>query len=396
MASSSPPTTPPARSSRIRRSEIAASDDEGSDSDSSLEDLSTLLGGHRPQAGTTQSLDDSRHFTTPQAKRAAHSSNSSQLPHRSPVVAVLPKHRFDLKALAKDARRDTALQASSQRAQEPVKDLTTGEAAATPGRSGLLPQSSSSHSVLSEIVGGENQGKDAHKVLRAVQRADQGHQELRYCFFRTAEDEADTPAATASATKPPPEALQDPWSLLTKGSARVREQNLISGVPFHVVGSRGGHMPPPIFRWVLEEMTATVQSMVARAELGNLIAICEEQVATLCTPALLQATWERLGVADASSMVQGEIRVGKRGEDVYKDRDWAPLLAMLVLLKDIAPGLSVEARTYTLRLLLRMAMDRVVIANVDIDNQFEYTLKALLDTIPPEDWDSFVSFFPTS
>ncbi|KAJ6781006.1 hypothetical protein PWT90_09946 [Aphanocladium album] len=374
------PQTPPRRTR-----EIAASDDEGSDSgfsDDSLEDLSTLLGGggcRRPQAAPRED-----HLVTPQAKRAAHSSRRRSSPPGPslppPQLSVVPKHRFDLKALAKDARRDTALQASSLRAQEPMKERTTAPST-TPARGGGL--SASSHSVLSDIVNGsDGKGKDAHKVLRAVQRADQGHQELRYCFFKTEFDGA----TETKPPPPPPEALKNPWSLLTKGSQRVREQNLISGVPFNVVGSQGG-MPDAIFLWVLEEV-CTAKSTVARTELCNLILICPEQIASLLTPELMKSTWERLGVEDAS-IINAEISVAKRGEDVYKDRDWAPLLAVLSLLRDIAPGLLPETRKYTTQLLLRMAMDRLVVSSVDIDNQFEHTFTALIDTIPPEEWDSF-------
>ncbi|KAJ4147823.1 hypothetical protein LMH87_002325 [Akanthomyces muscarius] len=334
------PQTPPNRGK-----EIAASDDEGSDSgfsDNSLEDLSTLLGGPRPRAAPRHA---DQLLATPQAKRAAHTTTL----HRSPLT-IIPKHRFDLKALAKDARRDTALQASSLRAQEAVRERT---APSTPGTGGALP---ASQSVLSDIVSSER-GRDAQKVLRAVQRADPGHQELRYCFFQA---DFDAPAAT----KPPPEAMQSPWSLLTKGNQRVREQNLISGVPFNVVGSQGG-MPEPIFLWVLEEI-CVAKSTVARTELCNLILICPDQIASLFTPNLLKSIWVRLGVDDVS-LERGKISVSK----------------------DISPALPLETRRYLLQSLLRMAMDRLIIANVDIDSQFEDTFKAIIKTIPPEEWDSF-------
>ncbi|OAR01432.1 hypothetical protein LLEC1_05400, partial [Akanthomyces lecanii] len=291
--------------------------------------------------------------------------------HRSPL-AIIPKHRFDLKALAKDARRDTALQASSLRAQEAVREST---APSTPAAGAVIP---ASHSVLSDIVSSDR-GRDAQKVLRAVQRADLGHQELRYCFFQT---DFDAPTAT----KPPPEAMQSPWSLLTKGNRRVREQNLVSGVPFNVVGNQAG-MPEPIFLWVLDEI-CVAQSTVARTELCNLVIICPDQIASLFTPDLLRSIWRRIGV-DEVAMERGQISVSKVAEDIYKGRDWAPLLAILALLKDISSALPLETRKYLLKSLLRMAMDRLIIINVDLDSQFEDTFKAIIKTIPPEEWDSF-------
>ncbi|KAM3442898.1 hypothetical protein NHJ13734_002136 [Beauveria thailandica] len=371
MASSplSRPQTPP---NRVK--EIAASDDDddGNDSnfsDSSLEDLSTLLGGSRPRpAAAAAASSRSQLLATPSraSKRAAL--------HRSPL-AVIPKHRFDLKALAKDARRDTALQASSLRASEPVRDGTAAPPPpSTPAAS--IPQS---HSALSDFVASERRG-DAHKVLRTVQRADPGHQELRYCFFKT---RLDGPAAASS---PPPAATHGHWTLLTEGNQRVREQNLVSGLPFNIVGSQGG-MPDDIFLWVLDEI-CTVKSVVARMELCNLIVICPEQIASLFTPDCLKSIWERLGARDLS-MDCGEISVSKVSEDVYKGHDWAPLLAVMSLLKDTSSNLPVETRKYAVQMLLRMSMDRLIISNVHLSNQFEDAFKTIVDTIPSKEWDAF-------
>ncbi|PMB63367.1 hypothetical protein BM221_010804 [Beauveria bassiana] len=370
MASSplSRPQTPP---NRVK--EIAASDDDGSDSsfsDSSLEDLSTLLGSSRPHPSAAAAAASSR----PQLLATPSRASKRAALHRSPL-AVIPKHRFDLKALAKDARRDTALQASELRASEPVRDGTARPLPSTPAAASI-PQS---HSALSDFVASEKRS-DAHKVLRTVQRADPGHQELRYCFFKP---HLDGPAAASS---PPPAATQGHWSLLIKGNQRVREQNLVSGLLFNVVGSQGG-MPDDIFLWVLDEI-CTAKSVVARTELCSLIVICPEQIASLLTPDCLKSVWERLGARDLS-MDRGEISVSKVSEDVYKGHDWAPLLAVMSLLKDTSSDLPVETKKYALQILLRMAMDRLIISNVHLNNQFEDTFKAIIDAIASKEWDAF-------
>ncbi|XWX02112.1 hypothetical protein V2A60_010144 [Cordyceps javanica] len=387
------PRTPPNNRAR----EIAASDEEdsdGSSTDNSLADLSVLLGGGGGGARPQPPVRAADHLlTTPQAKRRAATTGRHQL-HRSPL-AIIPRHRFDLKALAKDAQRDTALQASSQRAREPVRDLLStpsGGGGGDGGGGGAA--TSASYGVLTGIVNGEMGAKDAHKVMRAVQRADPGHQELRYCFFRTAaaaaaaDDDDGHPdgAGGALSSRPPPEAKKSPWSLLTEGNRRVREQNLISGVLFNVVGCQDG-MPEAVFLWVLEEI-CTAQSAVTRTELCNLIALCPDQIQTLLTPDVMKSTWERIGAKDVC-LERGPISVSKVGEDVYKGRNWASLLAILSLLKDISQDLPLETQKYALQLLLRMAMDRLIISNVDIGNQFEETFKNLIETIPPEEWNSF-------
>ncbi|GFP54517.1 hypothetical protein TASIC1_0004014100 [Trichoderma asperellum] len=146
--------------------EIGASDEEAGDegfSDDSLEDLSALLGrerpGHTPPANQTS-------FSTPKAKRAAIG------PFLSPF-ANKPKHKFDLKALAKDARRDNALNASSMKAKASA-DAATEPSSPLRGEAFDL--------AFTDIVK-EKSGQDAHKVLRAVQRAEPIQSQPQYCFF---------------------------------------------------------------------------------------------------------------------------------------------------------------------------------------------------------------------
>lgn len=369
-------------SSPSRRSarEIAASDDDDSDSGfsaSSLEDLSTLIGGGR--ARPSPRSRDPATTATPQAKRSA-----SLFGGRSPQ-AIVTKHRFDLKSLAKDARRDSALQASSLRARgDPALDLrqrqtdrVDAEGNGTTGKKGALTKS---QSMLSDIVGAGGE-RDAQKVLRAVQRTDGGRQEMRYCFFGS-EWEAQSP------TKPPEEAMTGPWVLFTKGNARVREQNLVSGVLYNVVGSMGG-MPDPVFLWVLDEI-CTHKSVLVRTELCNIVAICEDQIAKLITPELLETIWTSIG-AENTTMDDRELTLTPLSDETYKDRDWSHLLSVLLLLENIAENLSLEANRYATNMLLRLAMDCLVLCSVEINNQFENTLQALIEAIPSEQWDSFVS-----
>lgn len=373
MASSSPtsrPTTPtPARK------EIAASDDEDSDggfSDDSLEDLSTLLGGPRPQAAPRR--EDL--LATPKAKRAAHHS------HQKPPLAIIPKHKFDLKALAKDARRDTALQASSLRAQEPLLLKSSEPTTATATPEGMA-------SVVSDIVSGGDGGSangDTRKVLRGLERADLGNEELRYSFFRT---EFEPPGAS----RPPVEAQREPWTLLTKGNARVREQNLASGLPYTIVLSQGG-MPDAVFVWVLDEICAA-KSLLVRSELCNLIRVCPEQIARLFTPGVLQSMWDGIGVAD-TTIDDGEISISRVGGDVYQGREWSHLQSVMILLQGVASHLSLATTKYAIEMLIRMAMDRVILTTIELDTQYASTMKALLETIPPENWDSFVSHNPNA
>jgi hypothetical protein len=158
--------------SHISKQEIGASDDDdgddGSFSDDSLEDLSTLLGQGRPANVVPKAKPASNPYATPRSKRTAVEFHSSPL-------AVMPKHKFDLKALAKDALQDDATNASSLRVKS-AKQKDDDERLKERGHTSPMGNT------LVDIVNDQG-GHNAQKVLRAVQRSEPGQAQLWYCFF---------------------------------------------------------------------------------------------------------------------------------------------------------------------------------------------------------------------
>ncbi|KND87369.1 hypothetical protein TOPH_07994 [Tolypocladium ophioglossoides CBS 100239] len=291
-----PPSSPLIRTTPARpaATEIAASDDDGSDggsSDDSLEDLSALLGWcSRPTTGVpSQQKPQHNPYATPRAKRTAVAFHASPL-------AIMPKHKFDMKALAKDARRDDATTASSMRAKTAAEEAKQNAA--------LTSNEVSGDAVL-EIVK-ENGGHDAGKVLRAVHRSDPGQSQLRYCFF-------DAEYAVPSSKPATKEGKKGPWSLLTQGSTKVKEQHLASGVPQTIL-RKLNNLPDSLLEWLLEEL-CTQKSVVMRQEYCNMIADCPEQVERLLTPERLQELLIRLGAGEDLKDEGSELTLSKLGHE---------------------------------------------------------------------------------
>lgn len=345
--------------------EIGASDDEASDggfSDDSLEDLSALLGRGRPNPAPPATQTS---FSTPRAKRTARE------PYVSPL-AIIPKHKFDLKALAKDARRDDALNASSMRAK------ASADAAAEPSSP---PRGEAFDLAFADIVK-EKSGQDAHRVLRAVQRAEPIQSQPRYCFF-------DRDYRVPPSSPVPKVPRGSPWSLLTQGNAVARERNLTSGVPQSILTKKGG-LPDALFEWILDELCIQRSSLVRR-EYCNIIHSCPGQVERLLTPERLEELFLRLGATDEIKFRDSEIPVSKPSHEPYQDRDWSCLESFLVLLKMISSHLSVVSAIYASHTLLRASMDKILIYNIDLLTVYEEAIESLTNAIPSSSWDSFVS-----
>ncbi|PNY26694.1 Uncharacterized protein TCAP_03372 [Tolypocladium capitatum] len=358
-------TTP----ARPAATEIAASDDDSNDggsSDDSLEDLSALLGRRgRPMTDVpSQQKPQHNPFATPRAKRTAVAFHASPL-------AIMPKHKFDMKALAKDARRDDATTASSMRAKTAAEEAKQNATSTSNEASG---------DAVLEIVK-ESGGHDAEKVLRAVQRSEPGQSQLRYCFF----DAEYSVPTSKPATK---EGKKGPWSLLTQGSTKVREQHLASGVPQTIL-RKMNNLPDSLLEWILDEL-CTQKSVIMRQEYCNMIADCPEQVERLLTPERLQELFIRLGAGeDLKNEGSDLLTLSKLGHEPYQDRDWACLLSFLSLLGSISRQMSVPAVEYAIQTLLRMSMDRFLLCNIDVLVEYEGAIQHLADAIPTTSWDLF-------
>ncbi|KAK7426761.1 hypothetical protein QQZ08_006797 [Neonectria magnoliae] len=347
------------RAPLTRDLEIGDTDDDGfgTSSDDSLEDLSAILGRGRP--GTATRSPAKTLLGTPRAKRTAVEFPASPL-------ALITKHKFDLKALAKDARKDNATNASSMRAKA-LADFHD--------EAGQTSIGEASRETLEGIEGGH----DAQKVLRAVQRTEGGTSLLRYCFFV---EEHTPPSPTAAPTR-----VKHPWKLLTQGDQNTRELHLASGVPMTLVAIHGG-LPDELFVWMLKELFAQKSSLI-RQEYCNLLGKCPEQIERLVTPQRLEELFLLLGASPELEEPSSELVLSKTGIDPYQGRDWSHLGYFLTILKLMAPHLSLEAVFYASRTLLRMAMDKFLIYNIDLLVQYEDTMNALLRAVPFPNWDAF-------
>ncbi|KAM0243504.1 hypothetical protein ACHAPO_000354 [Fusarium lateritium] len=344
---------------------IQASDDEddfGSSSDDSLEDLSTIIGRGRPAKATQSPVRNL--FATPKAKRTAVEFHTSPL-------AIISKHKFDLKALAKDARQDDAITASSMRA----KALSNLDDQADV----QMTIDGTSRDVMEGIVK-SNTAQDAQKVMRAVKRSETGQSELRYCFF--SKDYAIPPPSPA-----PKKFNKGHWRLLTQGDYKTREQHLASGVPLTLLQLQGG-LPEELFDWILNDLCAQKSSLV-RQEYCNLLSNCTDLIEPRITPRRLEELMYHFGASPELGQCDSELNISKPGAEPYEGRDWSPLSSFLSLLTAVSPYMPEDSIVYASQALLRMSMDKFLVYDINLLTTYEITIGTLLEAIPQPSWDAF-------
>lgn len=365
---SSPSETPVKSKTPLRRDlEIKASDDEddfGSSSDDSLEDLSAILGRGRPNNAAPSPPKRPRSLLkTPTAKRTTKEFHSSPL-------AIIPKHKFDLKALAKDARKDDATNASS------LKHRTTTDTSSEDEEDTSASQASQNPFV--KVV----KEKDAQKVLRTVQRAERGNSSLRYCFF---EQDYETPPSTTVSKS----LEKGPWKALTQGDVSLREENIVAGLPLALLRIKGS-LPDELFDWILDELCVTTSTLL-RQEYCSLIRHCAGQVEQRVTRDRLEVLFLRLGACEEIKQRGSSLILSKPSQEPYKGQEWGNLKSFLSLLGLMAPCMTLSSVMYATQTLLRMSIDKFLVYNIELLVEYEATIRALFEAIPRPSWNVFVS-----
>ncbi|KAL0937705.1 uncharacterized protein CTRU02_207436 [Colletotrichum truncatum] len=344
------PSTAKKRTILTRDAVIKGSDEEEDDSfsDCSLPDLD-MLGPRKPRADPCG---------TPQAKRRA------IIVHKSPLT-IQPKHKFDFKTLDAHSKRHDVMFDSPKRPKNVViEDEMTVEVSPSKSRQKLI-----------EIAGVKTE-EDADKALRAMERTHTSSSKNRWYFFTKDADVSHTSIPF------PKKRSKGPWSFLEKPG--TRDRHIMSGMPTTLAASL--ELPDELYFWVLN-MASVERLDGLREEYCRLAAANKRQVKRLITPERLLEIFRQLGAAnhvgDETLQPVQEVR------DMYVDRDWRPLQSCLHWLRNIAQHLEYDAVAYGVKMLLRMAADKVVLENADMLMAQQLALGALVNNVEGSVWDDF-------
>lgn len=348
------PSTTKTRPTLTRDAVIKGSDDEDDEDDSfsdcSLPDLDMLIPSKPRIDGT------------PKAKRRA------KMVHKSPLT-IQPKHKFDFKTLDAHSRRHDALFDSPKRpAQVELKDEVMNDAETSPSKA---------RQKLIEIAGVKTE-EDTDKALKAMERTDAGASKTKWYFFKKDGGATNQPAPF------PKKCAKGPWSFL--GKAGTRDQHILSGMPTNLAASVG--LPDDLYLWILD-MVYIEKVGILREEYRKLASANAKQIKRLVTPRQLEESLRRLGASD--HIGDETLKPVREVRDIYADRDWKPLRSFLEWLYCVADHLSYESVVYGIKLLLRMATDKIVLENPDILVVYQHALAALVNTVEYSAWNDFVS-----
>jgi hypothetical protein len=352
---------------------VRSSDDEDSDSDSSLVDLTTLLQSNRPDTLSNASTNKVIP-STPSASRFVRRNEINS----SPIV--VPKYKFDLKYLASLAKSDDAIEASSKR----VKALSAPrqESDAIFPQGAALHEPKSTHLELLGSVVAEREDGEMQRVTRAIKRTEATLSEHHWYFFHTR-----AMSAIEKKSPFPTDCVPETWrkELLDPQS---RYQTIVSGFAEDMV-SYGKTLPDEIFLWILNELCRE-PSEPLRVSFSNILRESPEQVHRLVGPDVIQNLFRRLGANPTGISISDKIRPIQGLVDPYSKCEWGKLCAVVKFLSQVTRPLQQNAKVYTLCMLLRMSIDRVVLSNLDVLDLVQEAINHLCRNTPAEAWEACV------
>lgn len=368
--------TAPSEALASGRSFVKSSDDEETDSDSSLEDLATIL---RPKSSGIAELGP----TTP--KRETRSSKPASKLHASPL-AVLPKYKFDLKDLVKDAKDEERLEASSKRVKAMLERAEEGSKSnKTPEPEDEGVPSVFQHGELLESVVAEREDGGMKKVLQAMRRTEATLVERRWYYFESTtqsqlSERQPFPADSVSQSEDWRGELEDP---------AIRKQAFISGFVEDMIKMETP-LPDAVFLWLLDEVYSEDDDYLRHSYSGAIVESAE-QVQRLIDIETISKMLRRVGGTAVALDLDQKIRPVPAKSNYYSGHDWTKLCPIIKLFGKLAESIQQQVRTFLVSSLLRMTIDNVVTEHIDLFYSTQKALESLCKHVSENDSETFVS-----
>ncbi|RFU32528.1 hypothetical protein B7463_g3840, partial [Scytalidium lignicola] len=360
------------------RSFIKSSDDEGSDSDSSLEDLETIL---LPKSSTASSQSTKLNHTPP--RRAARSGRLTSKLYSSPL-AVPPRYAFDLNDLVKDALDEEKLEASSKRVKAMIEKANDSDRnSLSPDMGADASLSGFHHGKLLEEVVAEREDGGMQKVLQAMRRTEATLVDKRWYFF-------DTKGKSRKLDRQPfpmdVVSTSDHWRN-ELGDPAMREQAFVSGFVEDMI-VMGTPLPDELFLWVLDEVYFEIDDYLQTCYCGVIIESAE-QVQRLINPDTIRKIFQHLGSTITATDLNQKIKPVPAISDQYSGHNWTKLSTIVKLFGKIGGLVQQQVRTFLVGVLLRMSIDNVVMEDIDLFFSVQRAFESLCDHVPEDVWEKF-------
>ncbi|KAI4128344.1 MAG: hypothetical protein LQ338_002789 [Usnochroma carphineum] len=226
---------------------IRDSDEDRSDSESSLEDIDDLLGRRKPPAESSSVSEDvlppvpSPPATRSKSGKSAvggHTRSAAATANHSPTPIAIPKYKFSLNALIKQRRKDEDSRAIIENAQNL---LLEGLEEQKPSSTGT-PNAALDENLLATVIKNDDDEGNMDRLMAAIERTDALDQQKTWSFFRDKDDGVDAEPAECPT-------VADPYWRSIFDDPLTRQQAFLTGYVGECSSLR--KLPDKLLIWLL-------------------------------------------------------------------------------------------------------------------------------------------------
>ncbi|POS82914.1 hypothetical protein EPUL_004772 [Erysiphe pulchra] len=349
--------------------------DNDDDSESSLEDLTSLLTSRISDIRTKQALGEkiTSKETSSFSVRSTRFRKASG--YHSPVDTI-PKYKYDLKSLAKSTQSYDDTEASSNRVRE-MLDLNKKSGKTDPNLSTLTRET-----ILKTVEAfGDEKIHATDKIKGAIEKTEASSMHKRWYFFHPQPKNSDVVRR-----KLPIATIPESWKHEMENHEK-RKQAFVSGFVEDLV-SMGKTLPDDLFLWLIDEV-CWQECDVLRNSYIAVLTQSSIQIQRLMGPEVITNLFLHLNGTTESTNIKKKIQLIEEIPDYYADQDWSALLSILSFFTQVTDAMSQEARTRLACILLRISVDILILKNVDIFYRVQKTLENLCKSISILNWKKF-------
>lgn len=358
---------------------IRDSDEDRSDTDTSLEDIDKLFGpGKHPAESFPDSEDELPPVPSAHATRSRPSNSTvrgqarstAAIGHESPTPIAIPKYKFSLDALIKQRQKENESRLVVEEAQclleglEEQKSLSTGV-----GTSAL------NETLLATVIKDNDDGGNIHRLMAAIARTEAFDQQKTWSVFKDHRDDCNVEPRDCPT-------VADPFWQSTFDEPVARQQAFLSGYVGECASFR--KLPDELLTWLVDaachETRDDLHQSYCRAlqEIGD-------RVTDLVTTSKFSSLLDCIGATpEALDLQQAAVPIATSPNDPRAPAH-ARLRRILNVYQAVTASMSMRMRAHTICILSRLLLDREIVNDCTLLSNLMGLISAIIDSTDHDD-----------
>lgn len=357
---------------------IRDSDEDRSDTDTSLEDIDNLIGARNlPDVSPSRSEDGSpQHATRARAGKSARKGQDRSAAAVAPLPTAKPKYKFSLNTLVKQRQKEKESRLIVENARNLLDGLGEQKSSSTETGNGTLDVD-----LLATLIKDENDGGNIDRLMGAIARTEALDQQKRWSFFEDNQDDIDAEPADC------PAVVDAFWRSIFHDPG-TRQQAFLGGYVVECATFR--KLPDGLLIWLLDAACHETRADLHQSYCQALQDI-DDQVTDLLTISKCDTLLASIGATPVALDLEKPAVPVVNTVNGPRAPAHAKLKRVLKVYQAVSGSMSLSTKTHTVCLLSRLLLDREIVNDCTLTSDIVENINAILDSMGLDDLDDDIT-----